>query len=483
MKFVRSTLVIATALTIAAVLPAGALSSPTWQSAENVALPSGATSVAQGYLPILSCPSAGNCVAGGAYSDAKGDVGGLLLNEVGGVWKNPTKLTPPTNAAAGAAVTIYSVSCGTVDYCTAVGAYQDKSGNAQAFVDDELNGTWRSAVEVTLPANSLASSQNAQLRTVACTSAGVCTALGTYWQSASPLPRTEGFAVTEVRNAWGNGREIVLPSGTNANPFVALNQVACASQGNCSAIGQYIDANNVTHGLLVSEVGGTWRDATSLTLPGNASAYAGASLSSIACDAPTSCSAVGTYTNASGQIEALATSGTNGNWTRALALAMPTGAAANPHAFFYGFTGVSCASIGNCSAGGQYRDASGNYQGFLIDEVHGSWQVATRLKLPSGGTQAGHNGGVVSVSCASAGNCSAGAAYLDSSGNYQATVISEIAGTWQTGVKISLPGGATSVGVDGGVYSVSCNAANACTAVGSYLVGASSYRGFTLASR
>jgi len=41
------------------------------------------------------------------------------------------------------------------------------------------------------------------------------------------------------------------------------------------------------------------------------------------------------------------------------------------------------------------------------------------------------NGGVVAVSCRSAGNCSAGAAYLDASSEYQALVINEVGGQWK----------------------------------------------------
>jgi hypothetical protein len=34
---------------------------------------------------------------------------------------------------------------------------------------------------------------------------------------------------------------------------------------------------------------------------------------------------------------------------------------------------VSCASAGNCGAGGHYRDRHGNGQGFVVSERHGRW--------------------------------------------------------------------------------------------------------------
>jgi hypothetical protein len=71
---------------------------------------------------------------------------------------------------------------------------------------------------------------------------------------------------------------------------------------------------------------------------------------------------------------------------------------------------VSCASAGNCAAGGQYRDSSKHFQAFVASEVNGTWRAA--IEVP--GTAALNGGGhaeVDSVSCGSAGNCSAGGSY------------------------------------------------------------------------
>ncbi|MGD0053891.1 MAG: hypothetical protein ABSC34_00440 [Acidimicrobiales bacterium] len=479
MKFVRSAFVVGAVVSVFAV-PAGASAAPTWASARTAVLPSGATGLPQGYLPALACASVGDCVAGGDYTNTKSQAEGLLLNEVNGAWRSPLTITPPSNAAANASTNVFSVACGAVGYCSAVGSYQDKSGNALPFTVSEVAGTWRDALEATLPANAIASGQNAQLRSIDCARANYCTAVGTYDAKFTPLAQTEGLVLDEVAGTWRPGAEVHLPGGTNANPLVALNQVACASAGNCSAVGQYTDANGATHGLVVSERASRWSSGLSLVLPGNASAYPDASLSSVACAPNATCTAIGSYANATGDLEGLATSESNGTFARASAFVMPSGASSNPHVFLYGYGGISCPSSGNCSAGGQYTDTSDKYQGFLIDEVNGTWQTAAELKLPSGAQEAGKNGGVVALSCVSPGNCSAGAAYLDASGEYQALVVNRISGTWQTGTKVALPSGATSVGVAGGVYGLICKRANECTATGSYLKNATVYEGFTL---
>jgi hypothetical protein len=85
---------------------------------------------------------------------------------------------------------------------------------------------------------------------------------------------------------------------------------------------------------------------------------------------------------------------------------------------------VSCGSAGNCSAGGDYRDSSGREHVFVVNQINGTWHSA--IEVP--GTTVlnrGGEAGIASVSCASAGHCSAGGGYTDSSVHVQAFVVSE----------------------------------------------------------
>src|SRR5262249_58404797 len=71
---------------------------------------------------------------------------------------------------------------------------------------------------------------------------------------------------------------------------------------------------------------------------------------------------------------------------------------------------MSCASAGNCAAGGDYTDGSGHGQAFVVSERNGTW--GTAIGVPgSGALNAGGDARVESVSCASAGKCAAGGAY------------------------------------------------------------------------
>jgi hypothetical protein len=83
---------------------------------------------------------------------------------------------------------------------------------------------------------------------------------------------------------------------------------------------------------------------------------------------------------------------------------------------------VSCAPAGNCSAGGYYTDRSGHLQAFVVNETNGAWGAAREV---AAALNAGGQAAIGSVSCASAGHCSAGGFYTDSSGRGQAFVVDE----------------------------------------------------------
>jgi len=114
---------------------------------------------------------------------------------------------------------------------------------------------------------------------------------------------------------------------------------------------------------------------------------------------------------------------------------MPAGAATDPEAFL---GSVSCASAGNCSAVGGYTDSSGHSQGVLLSESSGTWATGVKAGLPA---DAATNpfASVDSVSCPSAGNCSAVGGYADCVNNQQGLLLSESSGTWATGVAAGPP--------------------------------------------
>ncbi len=479
MKYRGRAVVVATLVSLAMATSASAIASPTWTSARQVALPKGATGIPDGFFSSLSCTDPGDCEAAGSYANDGGQILGLIATESGGRWTAPVSLQAPAGAAGNQGVTVYGVSCGVAGNCSAVGSYEDGNGDVVPFVDNQRAARWLRAKMLPLPANALLRGQDALVRSVSCMSANTCSAIGTYQDNNPVGTRTEGFVANEREGTWSRAREIQLPA-SNFNPFVSISQIACSSSVDCVGVGSFINNNDVTEALVVNEVDGVWQRAEALAPPASASRFADASVTEVTCLKDSSCAALGTFIATSGAVEAMSASESGGVWGTASALAMPADAAANPHVFLFGFGGIACAATDNCSVGGQYKDIAGHYQGFLENEVNGAWLPAVEVALPTNGVSGGPNGGVVAISCPSLGECQASGSYLDASGNYQAVVFAETDGTWQRGEEVTLPDGASTVGVDGGIYAIFCASPTSCVGVGSFLRGTKTYEGFTL---
>jgi len=138
---------------------------------------------------------------------------------------------------------------------------------------------------------------------------------------------------------------------------------------------------------------------------------------------------------------------------------------------------VSCASAGNCAAGGYYADRRGNAQGFVAVERDGRW--GTAIEVPGLGALNKFDAVVTSVSCAPAGTCAAGGSYWDRRADQQGFVVSERDGRWGTAIEV--PGlGALNKGGNVGVDSVSCAPAGTCAAGGYYTVASGHFQGFVV---
>src|SRR5262249_17778188 len=107
---------------------------------------------------------------------------------------------------------------------------------------------------------------------------------------------------------------------------------------------------------------------------------------------------------------------TNGTW--GTAIEVPGSGALNKDGNAI-VSSVSCASAGNCAAGGTYTDGSRHIQAVVVSEANGSRGTGAR-----GPCAGGRIGDRVSRG-RSAGKCAAGGTYTDGSGHIQAFVASQ----------------------------------------------------------
>ena len=127
---------------------------------------------------------------------------------------------------------------------------------------------------------------------------------------------------------------------------------------------------------------------------------------------------------------------------------------------------MSCASAGDCGVGGYYTDGSGKQQVFVASQTKGAWHRAIEVPGIAALNQDGH-AVINSVSCASAGNCSAGGVYTDISRHQQVFVVSQTNGTWGTAEEVP---GTASLNTAGNavINSVSGSSVGHCSAGGYY---------------
>lgn len=347
--------------------------------------------------------------------------------------------------------TVTSVSCPAAASCTAVGVYTNELGGLEAFVTRLVNGNWSTAVEI--PGTLALDPQGTHTvdpYSLSCSSAGNCGITGSYWEAG----KIQAFVDSEVNGKWRKAIDVPGTDALNQYGDAGGSSISCTAPGNCSAVGEYTNSSEHSEAFVVSEVNGTWR--TAVEVPGSAALNHGnnGSVDAVSCASPGNCSAVGSMDTAPMGI-AFAVNEVNGGWQTAIQV---PGVSTIDQGGMAVVTSVSCAGAGNCSAGGNYSDTHGGLGAFVVTEVNGIWQTA--IKVP-GMTD------VNSMSCASAGNCSAGGS------NYSQTalVVNEVNGIWHAAIQV--PGTATlDHGQNALVTSVSCPSAGNCAAGGNYWYGA-----------
>jgi hypothetical protein len=243
----------------------------------------------------------------------------------------------------------------------AVGGYYTFHGDQGAFVASERNARWAKAIAVP-GLSALNTGEDAGVTSVSCTSAGNCAAGGGY------AGHGQAFVAAERNGSWG--KAIALPGmgALNTRGDAGISEVSCGSAGNCAAGGIYdLQRDDRGHGFVAVERNARWGKA--IPVPGLAALNAGGGVTEVMT--------------------------------------------------------VSCASAGNCAAGGYYFDRRDHHSWFLAVEGNGRWGTAIQvpgLKALNKGTDGVDINGEISVSCVPAGSCAAGGYYTDASGHDQGFV-------------------------------------------------------------
>jgi hypothetical protein len=309
----------------------------------------------------VSCASAGNCAAVGGYQDRSAHFQVFAVNETNGTWGTAIKVPGSGILNAGGNAAIFSVSCPSAGNCAAGGDYMDSAGHTQAFVVSETNGTWGRAMEVPGSAT-LNAGGDGDVGSVSCTSAGNCAAVGGYHDAADDR---QALVASETNGTWSNAIEVPGSATLNAGGLANADSVSCTTTGYCAVGGGYTDGAGRAQAYVASETNGTWANA--IQIPGSATLNAGrfAAAVAVSCATAGNCAAGLTYTSDTGPQQAFVASEANGTWGTAIEIpglsALNTGGNAS-------IGSVSCGSAGNCAAGGTYTGGAGHTQAFVVNQ-------------------------------------------------------------------------------------------------------------------
>lgn len=440
------------------------------QKAHEAPRPPGARRKSGG-ISQIACASTKSCAALGEW----------LYTDTAGTWKATFS---PRLPQAGSA-SLLSLACPASGRCEAVGV----AGVQYAVHASESGAHWQIGA-VDLPSDAAPVDSpvglSAALLSVSCAAAGDCVAAGSYFGADRLF---HPLLDTEDAGTWGAGSEPQLPANADTSPDPnqpghggILTLVECPAAGNCTAVGRYTnkDEGHSYYPWVASETDGTWSPGSEALLPTDAKAIGdikpGQSpffgFTGLSCPSVGNCTAVGGYEDTNDGWEGLILTEHNGVWSRGVRAPLPPRAVPNTESNedITPITSLSCAAPGDCAAVGWYVfHRLAKPHGWLLRERNGKWK-ASALVVPA---TAKESDAVIlnKVDCLARGNCIAVGEYYPVPGQSESRglIVRERSGTWTRAVNAALPkNAATATGARTQLYSISCPSARQCTVVGTY---------------
>lgn len=296
------------------------------------------------------------------------------------------------------------------------------------------------------------------------------TATGATAAAAMPRAGSPAAASLGPGGIWGAAQPLSdVPAKGVADPGVPA--MSCTAPGNCSLIGYYSEGSVFGQGAFFArEIAGVWHHAQAI--PGLAALDGDRAVGrlSISCATPGNCAAGGYYTaiaHGTAEQHAFVVNQVEGVWGNAQPLdTSALGGTAGSWLY-----SISCGSPGNCSAAGVYFTTTQQNGAFVVTEANGSWGAPQAVPGLAAILPASQGDSVLtSVSCPAKGDCSAMGLYpTDANGGQSVFAVDEENGTW--GDAQPIPGLTTLAPHFASDPDVSCSAIGECTVAGSYGAG------------
>jgi len=374
------------------------------------------------------------------------------------------EVAAPGNAAANPGAYGAAVACGAPGSCFQVGFYIDSSGYQQPSLGVIADGSAEQYFSLAgvVPANASTTPSGDYLSGISCPNVAQCEVAGTYSvASGGQAPYAfewDAFGGYDISPS--SVVEISLPADAASTPSGSLYAVSCWSAGNCVGVGSYASTSS-RQPLIATESNGTWHQG--FTPASEPSGFSNGTLYGVSCPTANNCFAVGRDT-VSGKSQAITYQLTNGTWQSSPVLA-PLPNDVNTSSPEAGFNAVSCLPSGACEAVGSYRNATNNVQPLTLQRAAGNWQSPATVTLPADSVSPS-DGELYSVSCiATDGLCEA-TGYYSVTGGYNSMAVLDRGGTWRGAQTVVAPVGFSSTPPETGLYGVACQQSGTCVAAG-----------------
>lgn len=452
-------------------------------------------------VDVMTCVAATTCMAGGSYYDAGARTQGFVVSERAGVWtvsNLPGLAQLNAGAVAGKSndlgAQVTSIVCPSSNMCVASGDYAATSGSSGVFVDVSYGQKWGRAVA--LPGVDAFSSLDAAptgayAAGLSCSSPSTCVVVGDYsFQDSSIIfsstatngvfaPATEvnfptetdannqsffwvdqmvsagsvtlllvttplGGAIVNLRSgSWGTAQNLVLSSALPSNSDASVDAVSCPSDGNCVAVGDGVtDTNSIFQvnqgGLFTAEEShGVWQPTEVIpsSVLANAQSF---SVDGLSCVSVGNCVVVGEMDlSPTVSYVLVERDGVWGTLQKLAGLPVSTATGQNAPSELEAFSALSCTSLSQCLAVGNYVTTNGTNAPFVVTDLLSGNATATTLSLPSVAVPG--NVRVDALQCPSVGHCVMGAdIYRSHHQAWEPSIVSGNGSTWTA--PMTLPG-------------------------------------------
>jgi len=353
----------------------------------------------------VSCGSDTSCTAVGHFKNSGNGFSLMSQAYANGAWAD-LEVIPieDIGQAPASQATPTALVCMTATDCTIAGYFWD-GGNQDPLVVDMVDGMWQAGKRLSFADGLSGSDREADMQTLACSSAGNCYAGGSFWSADDTY---DAFIVSSEDRVWGAANRVSYAADTERTPANAsdeLRAISCHLGGACTAVGYFKNNSGNSQGFILPLAADT---PTAIPMP-TIDEAAPTFLVDISCSDET-CIAVGSAGGA-----AVVMPWADDAWGTPITVPIPSDIQSQSSPSSFAAT-ATCVST-SCLVSGRFQNTADSSDAFVTMYDGETWSDPERFDIDGDPADADRRTGVSGVACPSIGRCVLGGSYRDENGD------------------------------------------------------------------